>query len=231
MMREEGWEERRAIMDDVKPGEGAKAAEPSGSDDDMKIMRLGDDTGEARTSQPAESSDDMKITRLGEDIGEAKISQPADAPEPAKNKERAGSVAPAGARKTAKSPFGLKITQQTWLVAAVLLVGLVAVLIFGRATRSNKAIVERREERTVASLTPESLIAKCGAPAEDVTKDLYPMIKRTMSYKSGAKGTLTLEFSRTAEEKSEWVFLSMSDETGATYGTPETQMAAMPCLK
>jgi hypothetical protein len=25
--------------------------------------------------------------------------------------------------------------------------------------------------------------------------------------------------------------LSMSDENGATYGTPETQMAAMPCLK
>ena len=83
----------------------------------------------------------------------------------------------------------------------------------------------------MASLTPESLIAKCGTPADDVTKDLYPMIKRTMSYKSSGKGTLTFEFSRTAEEKSDWVFLSMSDENGATYGTPETQMAAMACLK
>jgi hypothetical protein len=231
MMRAEGWEERRAIMDDVKPREGAKAAEPPGSGDDMKIMRFGDDTGEARTSQPAESSDAMEITRLGEDIGEAKTLLPAVASEPAKDKEPAASAAPAGARKTAKFPLGLKITQQTWLIGATLIVGLVTLLIFSRATRSNKAIAERREERTVASLTPESLIAKCGVPGEDVTKDLYPMIKRTMSYKSSGKGTLTFEFSRTAEEKSEWVFLSMSDENGGSYGTPETQMAAMPCLK
>jgi hypothetical protein len=218
-------------MDDVKPREGAKAAKPSGSDDEMKIMRLGDDTREARTSRPGESSDAMEITRLGEDIGEAGTSQPADSPELAESKEPAGSVAPAGARKTAKFPFELKITQQTRLIAAMLFIGLVAVLIFSRATGRNKAAGEGREERTVASLTPESLIAKCGQAAEDVTKDLYPMIKRTMRYKSGGKGTLTLEFSRTAEEKSEWVFLSMSDENGATYGTPETQMAAMPCLK
>ncbi|HEY6265092.1 MAG TPA: hypothetical protein VIW93_09830 [Candidatus Acidoferrum sp.] len=217
-------------MDDVKPREGAKAAELSGSDDEMKIMRLGDDIGEARTSQPAESSDAMEITRLGEDR-EAGTAQPADSPELAESKEPAGSVALAGARKTAKFPFELKITQQTRLIAAMLFIGLVAVLIFSRATGSNKAAGEGREERTVASLTPESLIAKCGQAAEDVTKDLYPMIKRTMSYKSGGKGTLTLEFSRTAEEKSEWVFLSMSDENGATYDTPEMQMAAMPCLK
>jgi hypothetical protein len=60
---------------------------------------------------------------------------------------------------------------------------------------------------------------------------LYPMIKRTMSYKPNGRGTLTFEFSRTSQEKSEWLFLSMSDENGATYSTPETQMAAMPCLK
>jgi hypothetical protein len=218
-------------MDDVKPREGAKAAEPSGSHDEMKIMRLGDDTREARTSQPGESSDAMEITRLGEDIGEPGTSQPADSPELAESKEPAGSVASAGARKTAKFPFELKITQQTRLIAAMLFIGLVAVLIFSRVTGRNKAAGEGREERTVASLTPESLIAKCGQAAEDVTKDLYPMIKRTMSYKSSGKGTLALEFSRTAEEKSEWVFLSMSDENGATYGTPEKQMAAMPCLK
>jgi hypothetical protein len=113
----------------------------------------------------------------------------------------------------------------------MLFIGLVAVLIFSRVTGRNKAAGEGREERTVASLTPESLTAKCGTPAEDVTKDLYPMIKRTMSYKSSTKGTLTFEFSRTAEDKSDWVFLSMSDENGATYSTPETQIAAMSCLK
>jgi hypothetical protein len=194
-------------MEDAKTTEGAKAAEPS------------------------ESSDAMEITRLGEDIGEARTSQPADSPEAADNKEPAGSVAPTGVMKTVKFQFPLKMTQQTWLIAATLIMGLVTLLIFGRATGKNKAMGEGREERTVESLTPESLVAKCGPPAEDVTKDLYPMIKRTMSYKSSGKGTLALEFSRTAEEKSDWVFLSMSDENGATYGTPETQIAAMPCLK
>jgi hypothetical protein len=187
-------------------------------------------TDAAKAAEPSESSDAMEITRLGEDIGEARTSQRADSPERGDDNEPAGSAAPAGARKTAKFPFTLKITQQTWLIAATLFMGLMALLIFGRGTGKNKATGEGREERTVESLTPESLVANCGQPAEDATKDLYPMIKRTMSYKSSERGTLTLEFSRTAEEKSEWVFLSMSDENGATYVTPETQIAAMPCL-
>jgi hypothetical protein len=218
-------------MDDAKTSQGPKAAEPPESSDEMKIMRLGDDTGEAGTSQAAEPSDDMEITRLGDDIGEPRTPQPADSPEPAVDKGPARPVALAGARKSAKFPFPLKMTPQAWLIAATLFVGLVTLLIFTRPTGKNKATGERREERTVASLTPESLVAKCGQPTEDATKDLYPMIKRTMSYKSSGKWILTFEFSRTAEEKSEWVFLSMSDENGATYGTPETQIAAMPCLK
>jgi hypothetical protein len=184
----------------------------------------------AKAAEPSESSDDMEMTKLGEDIGEPRTSQPADSIEPAGDKKQPETVAPTGAKKTAKFHFTLRITQQTWLVAATLFIGLVTLLIFGRATGRNKAAGEKREERTVESLTPENLLAKCGQPAEDTTKDLYPMIKRTISYKPSGKGTLALEFSRTAEEKSEWVFLSMSDENGAVYGTPETQIAAMPCL-
>jgi hypothetical protein len=209
-------------MEDEKATGGPKAEEPSESNDAMEITKA---------EGPSESSDDMEITRLGEDIGEPRTPQPANSPEPADGRGPARSAAPAGARKTLKSPFPLKMTPQSWLIAATLFMGLVALLIFGRGTGKNKATGEGREERTVESLTPESLVANCGQPAEDVTKDLYPMIKRTMSYKSSEKGTLTLEFSRTAEEKSEWVFLSMSDENGGTYGTPETQIAAMPCLK
>lgn len=185
----------------------------------------------AKSAEPSEPGDGMEITNLGEDIGETRIPQPADSPEPADDKEPAGPVAPTEAKKTLKFRFTLKITQQTWLIAATVFLGVVTLLIFSRGTGRNKATGERRVERTVESLTPESLVAKCGPPAAETTKDLYPMIKRTMSYKSGGKGTLTLEFSRTAEEKSDWVFLSMSDENGATYGTPETQIAAMPCLK
>jgi hypothetical protein len=185
----------------------------------------------ANAEKPSESGDEMEITRLGEDIGEARTSESADSPKAAQDNEPTGSAAPSVARATAKFPFPLKMTQQTWLIAATLLLGLMTLLIFGLTTGKNKASGEARQERGVASLTPESLIAKCGTPADDVTKDLYPMIKRTMSYKSSGKGTLTFEFSRTAEEKSDWVFLSMSDENGATYSTPETQMAAMSCLK
>jgi hypothetical protein len=218
-------------MEDEKTTKMAKATEPPESSDDMKVMRLGDDNRDAGTSQAAASSDDMKITRLGEDIGEARPAPPADSPEPADEKKTAGPMAAARATETVKFRLPLKITQQTWLIAATVLLGLVTLMILSRATGRNKAAKEMQVDRTVESLTPESLIAMCGQPAEDATKDLYPMIKRTMIYKSNEKGTMTLEFSRTAEEKSAWVFLSISDENGATYSTPETQIAAMPCLK
>ena len=185
----------------------------------------------AKAAEPLESADAMKMTKLSEDIGDAGTSQPADSTEPGGDKEQAGPATPAGARKTETLQFKLKITQGSWLIAATLLMGLVMLLIFGRAMGRNKATGEFHQERTVESLTPESLVAMCGQPAADATKDLYPMIKRTMSYESSGKGTLVLEFSRTAEEKSDWVFLGMSDGNGATYGTPETQIAAMPCLK
>jgi hypothetical protein len=218
-------------MDDAKTREGPKPAEPPESSDDMKIMRLGDDTGEAGTSQAAESSDTPQFTKLGEDIGDARTAQPADFPEPANEKETAGPVAPAGAKKNMEFRFPLKITQQVWLIAAAILLGLVTLLILSRWTGGSKAAGEKPEERSIESLTPDSLVARCGQPAEDVTKDMFPMIKRTISYKSNEKGALTFEFSRTGEEKSAWVFLSMSDENGTTYSTTETQVAAMRCLK
>jgi hypothetical protein len=38
-------------------------------------------------------------------------------------------------------------------------------------------------------------------------------------------------FSRTAEEKSDWVFLSMKDEVQTrSYDTPDAKAAALPCL-
>jgi hypothetical protein len=184
-----------------------------------------------KAAEPPESADGIETTKLGEDIGEAAVSQPEDSSEPRNDREQARPVRPAEAGKTLRLPFKLKITQQSGLIAATLLLGVVTLLIFGRATGKNKATGEVRDERTVESLTPESLVSRCGQPAGDVTSDLYPMIKRTMSYESGGQGRLELEFSRTAEEKSDWVFLSMSDGNGTTYTTPETQVAAMPCLK
>jgi hypothetical protein len=184
-----------------------------------------------KAAELSEPSDAMTMTKLGEDIGEARTSPTADSFQVAGHQEPGRPVAAAGVKTTAKSAFPLQMTQQTWLIAATVLLGLVALLIFGRGTPKNKAVAEVREERGVESLTPESLLSKCGPPAADVTTDMYPMIKRTMSFKPSGKGTLTFEFSRTAQEKSDWIFLTLSDENGATYTTPETQMAAMPCLR
>jgi hypothetical protein len=184
-----------------------------------------------KAAEPPETAETMEMTKLGENIGELATSKPEHSLEPAVDQEQAGLATPAEAQKAVKLQFKFKITQRTGLIAATLLLGLGMLLIFGRATGRNKAAGEVRQERTVESLTPESLVAMCGQPAADATKDLYPMIKRTMSYESSGKGTLTLEFSRTSEENSDWVFLSMSDGNGAAYSTPETQIAAMPCLK
>lgn len=209
-------------MDDAKTPEPTKAVEQPGASDTKETIKA---------AHPSETSDAMEMTKLGEDIGEARTARAPESAETTDDQQPAKSAATADASAAAKLPFPLKMTQQTWLIAATLLLGMVTLLIFGLATRKNKAAGEARQERGVASLTPESLIAKCGSPADDVTKDLYPMIKRTVSYKSSAKGTMTFEFSRTAEEKSDWVFLSMSDENGVTFATPETQIAAMACLK
>jgi hypothetical protein len=184
----------------------------------------------AKAPEPPVSAEAIEMTKLGENIGEAATSKPEHSTEPVGDREQAALATPAGAQKTVKLQFRVKFTQRSWLIAATLLMGLAMLLLFGRATGRNKATGEVRQERTVESLTPESLVALCGQPAADATKDLYPMIKRTMSYESSGK-ILTLEFSRTAEENSDWVFLSMSDGNSAAYSTPETQIAAMPCLK
>ena len=57
------------------------------------------------------------------------------------------------------------------------------------------------------------------------------ILVRTMSYQPERNQKIVLEFSRTAEEKSDWVFLSLKDESGArSYDTSETKVAALPCL-
>ena len=88
-----------------------------------------------------------------------------------------------------------------------------------------------RQWIAVNNITPDRLIARCGQPLEDKSKEVFPIIERDMSYKGGEKGTVVLSFSRTAEEQSDWVFLSMKDAQGETsYDTEEMKISAMPCL-
>lgn len=126
----------------------------------------------------------------------------------------------------------LRGTWRVWVKVAGAVCGLlVMVTVVKDVAAWAKDARERRQEQAVASVTPDRLISRCGQPAEDLTKDVYPILMRTMSYQSRAEGKLVFAFSRTAEEKSDWVFLSMKDEIESrTYDTPEAKIAALPCL-
>jgi hypothetical protein len=132
----------------------------------------------------------------------------------------------------AKCTEFLKHTRRVWLIAAGAILGVMAVVnLAERVSDGARLARERRHEQAVAGVTPEKLIARCGQPVEDVTKEVYPILIRTISYQPKRSQTLLLKFSRTAEEKSDWVFLAMRDESAATsYDTPDAKIAALPCL-
>jgi len=100
----------------------------------------------------------------------------------------------------------------------------------GMAERA-KIAREKRRETAVATVTPETLLTRCGPAAEDTTKEMYPVVMRTMIYSAPGNERIVLKFSRTAEENSDWVFLSMKNENGSkSYDTPEAKIAGMPCV-
>lgn len=137
-----------------------------------------------------------------------------------------------GSPLLAKCAEFLKRTRRVWLIAAGAILGVMALVnLAERVSDRARLARERRHEQAVASVTPERLIARCGQPTEDVTKEVYPILMRTISYQPKGSQMLLLKFSRTAEEKSDWVFLAMRDESGVvSYDTSEAKIAALPCL-
>jgi len=123
-------------------------------------------------------------------------------------------------------------TKRVWLMAAAILVGAAALAnLTARAAEWAKNARERRQLHAVATLTPDTLFARCGAAAEDVSKEVYPVVMRTLTYQPPGGEKLVISFSRTAEEQSDWVFLSMQGGAGAaSYDTSEAKIAALPCL-
>lgn len=201
MMRIGVGEERRASMGETKITEASKAVESS------------------------KSSDPRDVTQLGEDIGTAQTS-PVRSSKPAKDME---SLKP-GQAATKFAP-GAKISQQTKLIVATVVSGLFVLLIFSLVPRWTRSTQGKISIPVVHAPTPEAVIAVCGQPVGDVTTDSFPVIIRTMTYKPFLKDPVVLTFSRTAEEQSQWVFLTMKDQNGPkTYDTMETQAAALSCL-
>lgn len=126
----------------------------------------------------------------------------------------------------------LKRTKRVWLMAAGIILAVMALVnLTARAAEWAKNARERRQLHAMATLTPEHLYARCGAAVVDETKVIYPVLMRTISYHPRGGEKLVISFSRTAEEKSDWVFLSMQNEDdAASYDTPEAKIAALPCL-
>ena len=126
----------------------------------------------------------------------------------------------------------VKRTKRVWLMTAGIVIGVAALVnLTARAAEWAKNSRERRQLHAIATLTPENLFARCGAAASDETKEVYPVVMRTLTYQPRGGEKLVISFSRTAEEKSDWVFLSLQNENGAAIdSTPEARIAALPCL-
>jgi hypothetical protein len=117
------------------------------------------------------------------------------------------------------------------LVAAVCVAGIAGVRVLIAAPEWFKQRRENRQFIAVNNLTPERLIARCGPPASDETRNLYPIVARDLGYKARNNGTILFKFSKTAEQSSDWVFMSMQDSNdGKEYDTPEAKISALTCL-
>ena len=126
----------------------------------------------------------------------------------------------------------LKRTKRVWLIVAGAIFGMMLVVtIVTRMSKWARNAREKRQDQVVLEMMPENLTARCGPAAEDVTKEMYPLVLRTMSYQRGENEKIVFEFSRMAEAKSDWVFVSMKDQSGTrSFETPEAKIAVLPCL-
>ena len=129
----------------------------------------------------------------------------------------------------------IKPNKQAWMMAGsvvLVVVGLLfAQFLVVKTAQWFKEARERRIIKATDSVTPDRLIARCGPSAEDVTTDVFPVVKRTMRYKSSGQRTIVFTFTRTADEPQSWVLLSIQDPVGnASYETAEAKIAALPCL-
>jgi hypothetical protein len=193
---------------------------------------------DTKTQEPA-SSTESPTTTATESRGETLMS--AESPEAAKAPHQAQpsryNPVIINSPKGADSQFAdfvafLKRTWRIWAIAIGTFAGLILVVaLLQKLTEMAKVAEQRRFEKAIASVTPEHLIARCGQPAEDVSKEVFPVVMRTIRYERGRSEKLLLTFSKTAEQQSDWVFLTMKDENGTgSFDTPESKILALSCL-
>ena len=131
----------------------------------------------------------------------------------------------------------MKLTgiKQSWIMAGGVVLVVVGLLFVQFAiVKTAQWFKEAREHRITKAtdtVTPDRLIARCGTPVEDTTADVYPVVRRTMRYKTSGQQSAVFTFTRTADEPQNWVLLSMKDSAGvAAYETPEAKISALSCL-
>jgi len=129
----------------------------------------------------------------------------------------------------------IKLTNEIVQIAVRVLVAIVvlvaALFLVIKAAGWIEKSRERRITKATDAVTPDRLIARCGVPTEDVTTDVFPVVRRTMRYKASGQRTFIFTFTRSADEPQGWVFLSMKDSVGgASFETPEAKIFALPCL-
>jgi hypothetical protein len=129
----------------------------------------------------------------------------------------------------------IKLTKKIVLIAVRVLLVIVALVValflVSKTAGWIKEARERRITKATDNVTPDRLIARCGPPTEDVTTNVFPVVRRTMRYSTADQRTVIFTFTRSADEVQNWVFLSMKDSAGgASYETPEAKISALPCL-
>jgi hypothetical protein len=207
--------------------EDAKPKESSYSDERTEVTGPNSLRSKTATAEPAGTGSPAESPKQAEQAPKAAV------PEISKTGGSRPAVSTAGGDATLEgfAEF-LKKTWRVWLIAAVAIFGLMTVVsLQKRMAESARIAREKRHEEAAATVTPDRLTARCGQPIEDLTKEMYPIVTRTMTYQHSENEKIVFSFSRTAEEKSEWVFLSMKNEGGTrSFETPETKIAALPCL-
>ncbi len=131
----------------------------------------------------------------------------------------------------------MKLTdiKQLWIMAGGVVLVVVGLLLaqfaIVKAAQWFKEAREHRITKATDTVTPDRLIARCGTPLEDTTTDVFPVVRRTMRYKTSGQQSAIFTFTRTADEPQNWVLLSMQDSAGvASYETPEAKISALSCL-
>jgi hypothetical protein len=125
-------------------------------------------------------------------------------------------------------------------IAAAVLIAAVLVVVLFEYNIPNwlfEIVKQGPTERAIYALTPDLVVAHCGAPISDNTEShsgLRNMIvvSREMDYHGGT-GTVTLAFVRTDEgtQQGRWVLNAMYDPVNHfRYDTGKAKLAALPCL-